>query len=91
MIEEKNVNNKANKNELYKQTPKENYIKIKIKRKNVDKNQNNHNNQNNQLEQSRNAKKINKSKNKCEYSENFPSVKLNLLLSEKKKIIPLKY
>ena len=85
MIEEKNVNNKANKNELYKQTPKENYIKIKIKRKNVDKNQNNHNNQNNQLEQSRNAKKINKSKNKCEYSENFPSVKLNLLLSEKKK------
>ena len=85
MIEEKNVNNKANKNELYKQTPKENYIKIKIKRKNIDKNQNNHNNQNNQLEQSRNAKKINKTKNKCEYSENFPSVKLNLLLSEKKK------
>ena len=75
MLEEKTIN-KTNKNEYCKQ---DNYIKIKKKRKNLEKNQIN------QPEPTRNSKKFNKSKHKYENSENLITGKLNLLLSDQKK------
>jgi hypothetical protein len=73
------VNNKTNKNEYYKQSPKDNYIKIRIKRKNIEYSQNF------RTEQSRNTKKFIKSKHKYENSDNFPMGKINLLLSDQKR------